>query len=104
MDKNRYDSVEKGIYRNKATGKYTVSIYLGRTESGKKRSTKTFNTLRDARNCLAEYRVSRANDEIELLEEDKTIDDLMDDFRKMYIDINTEKTTSQGYAFIEKRI
>lgn len=105
MNKKEYTLIEQNIWKHNSGKKYLVDIYLGRDEQGKQqRTTKTYYSLADSRRALAIIKADRIKGIAKTKTKAPTIFELMKDYREVYIERKTEKTTSYGYSVIEKHI
>lgn len=105
MNKKTYTNIEPNIWKHNTEQKYVVDIFLGRDEDGKQqRTTKTYYSLKEAREGLVLAKALKINGVSKTKIKTPTIYELMDDYRKTYINSNNEKTTAYGYSVIEKHV
>lgn len=105
MNKKEYTRVEQNIFKHNDEKKYIVDIYLGRDENGKQqRTTKTYYSLADARKAITLLKADRIKGVAKTKSKAPTILQLMEDYRKTYVERKTEKTTSYGYSVIESHV
>lgn len=105
MNKKFYTLIEPNIWKHNTEKKYVVDIFLGRDENRKQqRTTKTYYSLEEARKGLVLAKAQKMTGVSKTKVKTPTIYELMDDYRKTYIDSNNEKTTAYGYQVIENHI
>lgn len=80
-----------------------VDLFLGRdTEEKQQRTSKTCYTLADARKTLTLAKADNIKGTAKTKCKAPTIFELMDDYRQVHVEVNTEQTTAYGYSVIEK--
>ena len=99
MNKKDFTLIEQNIWKHNIEQKYVVDIFLGRDEKGKQqRTAKTCYSLSDARKTLALAKAEKINGTAKTKSKTPTIIELMDDYRQIHVEINTEKITLDELA------
>ena len=105
MNKKKFTLIEQNIWKHNSEQKYVVDIFLGRDENGKsQRTSKTCYSLADARKTLIYAKAEKVKGVSKTKNKVPSIFELMVDYREIYIERETEKTTSYGYSIIENHI
>ena len=105
MNKKNFTLIEPNIWKHNTEQKYVVDIFLGRDAEGKQqRTSKTCYSLADARKTLTLAKADKIKGTAKTKCKAPTIFELMDNYREVYVDVNTEQTTSYGYSVIENHI
>lgn len=105
MNKKDYTLIEQNIWKHNTSPKYIVDVYLGRDADGKQqRTTKTCYSLSDARKTLTLTKADKIKGTGKTKSKAPSIYELMKDYREVYVERKTEKTTAYGYGVIERHI
>ncbi len=105
MNKKDFTLIEPNIWKHNNEQKYVVDIFLGRDENGKQqRTSKTCYSLKEAQTTLALAKADKIKGVAKTKSKTPTIFELMENYRQVYIEVNTEQTTSYGYSVIENHI
>ncbi len=105
MNKKDFTLIEPNIWKHNTEQKYVVDIFLGRDAEGKQqRTSKTCYSLADARKTLTLVKADKIKGTAKTKCKAPTIFELIDDYRQVHIDVNTEQTTSYGYSVIENHL
>lgn len=105
MNKKDYTLIEQNIWKHNTSQKYVVDIFLGRDLEGKQqRTTKTCYSLKEARDTLTIAKAEKLKGVAKTKCKAPSVFELMKDYRTVYIERKTEKTTSYSYTVIENHI
>lgn len=97
--------IESNIWKHNTEQKYVVDLFLGRDAEGKQqRTSKTCYTLADARKTLTHAKADKIKGTAKTKCKAPTIFELMDDYKQVHVEVNTEQTTSYGYSVIENHL
>ncbi len=105
MNKKDFTLIESNIWKHNTEQKYVVDIFLGRDSEGKQqRTSKTCYSLADARKTLTLAKAEKIKGTAKTKSKTPTIFELMENYRQVHVEVNTEQTTAYGYSVIENHI
>ena len=107
LNKKDYIKVDKCIYKNKRTKKFVIDLFIGKDDfGGQKRTTKTFDNLKDARKYLSNFKNKKYQGDfkINLNKKDITFSKLIEEYIEYSISSHYQETTIASYINIAEHL